>query len=682
MEVALVTFVGAGLTTLSAGFGITVPFGAVASGYELVRFLAGQDNPRTKQLVMEIVAGIWQDWRASGLPSDIAARHVEALPHILDHLRLPDEILVGSIAAAALDLKTGGNTAFHHGRRVAAELVAGARDRGVLAEHDLSEPISFFFLERLFGRLLHERQFMDSLLPSLDAYFHSAQWNVALTTDAGITGDTAQVGASRAQSSAATAQSAETSGLPAADLLASSKSLAMSKPIVPSAADGVDEEHPGEPIADEPTIPAPTERLLDAEDCAEVARRILAIEGLQQLAGQLRLTAAEAIRSGDVSFCDRLLGEAEGHDLKAAQADIAHVRGHLTAAGDTRLARAYIEELRGNGRRAARHYKAAIRCLSTRDVEKRLHLLELQALALMRHGQQHDDTGALEEALASCSEAADLVSRSANVHDWANWQLTTASLLVSLGKHRDGIQRYEAAAQHAANAAEVWLKTHDHAQWAEAQLIRAHALLARGDELKSVTVLREAEQIYGTALGVFARDRTPDQWVAASAGLGQTLVRLGELGNGAACLTGGVQHIASAIDIADRLGIVIDRTSLENARGNALLGLFAELDGEHLAADAIEAFKRALEACDRARYTRQALAIRHRLGMAMWAFGSKRQSTDILGAAAEELLSTLDEAERIDDTARAEDVRDDLRQLYEELGAADAEQTVHLRQIA
>jgi tetratricopeptide (TPR) repeat protein len=552
----------------------------------------------------------------------------------------------------------------------------------VLAEHDLSEPISFFFLERLFGRLLQERQFMDSLLPSLDAYFHSALWNVAPTTDAGMTGHASKTGAGEPRSGAASARSTETTDLSTADLLATSKTTDVSEPIAPIATDIGGVEHSGETIADEPEIAEPTEMLLDAEACAEVARRILAIEGLQQLAGQLRLTAAEAIRSGDVSFCDRLLGEAEGHDLKAAQADIAHVRGHLAAAGETRLVRAHIEELRGNGRRAARHYKAAIRCLSSRDVEKRLRLLELQVLALMRHGEQHNDAEALEEVLVSCSEAAELVSRSANVHDWANWQLTKARLLVSLGKHRDSIQRFEAAAQHAANAAEVWLKTHDHAQWAEAQLIRAHALRARGDELKSVTGLREAEQTYGTALGVFARDRTPDQWVAASAGLGQTLIRLGELGNGSACLTGGLQHIASAIDIADRLGIAIDRASLESARGNAMLGLFAEQDGEHLAADAIEAFKSALEACDRARYTRQALAIRHRLGMAMWAFGSKRKSIDILGAAAEELVSTLDEAERIEDTARAEDVRDDLRLLYEELGAADAEQTVDLRQIA
>jgi hypothetical protein len=68
--------------------------------------------------------------------------------------------------------------------------------------------------------------------------------------------------------------------------------------------------------------------------------------------------------------------------------------------------------------------------------------------------------------------------------------------------------------------------------------------------------------------------------------------------------------------------------------------------------------------------------------MALWALGSRAQSADTLGAAAEELVAVLDEAERIEDLSRAEEVREDLRLLYDDLSATSASANADLRRIA
>jgi tetratricopeptide (TPR) repeat protein len=421
---------------------------------------------------------------------------------------------------------------------------------------------------------------------------------------------------------------------------------------------------------------------LGVEACSQIATRIGAVADASESANELRAIAFEAARAGNIDDCERMLSDAESHDLRAAQSDLPNVRAHLAAAVETRLVRALIEELAGNGKRAARHYKAAQRCLPIKDFAGRLRLAEQQVLALMKHGEQHDDIEALEQAVEASSGAAELVTPTDDPDGWAGWQLTQARLLMSLGRRDGRAERFESAARAANAAAEVWYKSENLIQWAESRLLVGQALHARGDQISSVGVLCEAEGVYRTTLGFFARDRSPEPWIAASAGLGQVLVRLGELGGGLDRLTEGVQHIVSAIDVADRLDLAIDRAALQFARGNALLGLYAEQGSEHLAADAVAALRGALQACDQARYSRQALSIRHRLGMALWALGSRAQSAETLGAAAEELVAVLDEAERIEDVSRAEEVREDLRLLYDDLSATSASDNADLRRIA
>jgi hypothetical protein len=166
---------------------------------------------------------------------------------------------------------------------------------------------------------------------------------------------------------------------------------------------------------------------------------------------------------------------------------------------------------------------------------------------------------------------------------------------------------------------------------------------------------------------VFARDRMPEEWVTASSSLGLVLVRLGELGAGPEVFEESLQHLNAALVVAERTDVRADIARLHMARGNAMLALFAMSDEELLAAEATDAFQAALSSCDCPKHPREAVSMRHRLAMALWAHGVRSGSQERLGAAARELIGVLDQAQDTGDTARVAEVHRDLQTLHNDL---------------
>ena len=674
MEVALVTFVGAGLTSIASGFGIAVPERAMLGGFQLVRFLFGADNPRISTLVTQTVGDIWQDWQASGLPADVAARHIVSLPAIMDVHRPAADLQIGAIAAAKSAVRLRSGPVDVQARRLASEIVGMARASGHLDELGLSAPVAFFFLERLYARLLGELELIESLISSFDIYFYKGLWQAEAE---GI--ETA--GRSSAEQLMAVAAESDATGSQIAEMrqatVAEETETAASDNVVHEAAAHATDNDSGNvaalPVAIEPIDHcAPAEIALDADTralCVRLTETIAAIAGGTAEARALRATAAELVTLGQIGAADRYLSDAEDQDLKAAQIDISNVRSHLSAAAETRAARGAIEEIKGDYRRAARHYIAAVRCLPSNDSLGRWRFGVAQALALTKQSEMHGDASALSEAAQIYADACRQLPPGDAPNEWASTQLTLANLLLVLGERESRIERFDDAARHARAASDAYDSIQEMSDWGRAQLVFGHALRQRGDAVRSVADLEDAQFAYRAALGVFARDRMPEEWVSASSSLGLVLIRLGELGSGPEAFEESLQHLNAALAVAERTNAPADIARLQMARGNALLALFALTDVEPLAGQATAAFRAALNVCDGDKHPREAVSMRHRLAMALWAEGARSGSQEKLGEAARQLIDVLDQAQNLGDDARVYEVHSDLQTLHNDLAA-------------
>lgn len=171
IEVALVKLVGAGLTLLSDGYGETAPPGAMEEGYELVAYLLrhpGADQDLVP-FTQSIVADIWRRWSEAKLPHDVAQQHVAALPALLDRFR-PESGFVTSMIVATLATGRQGVTSNEPALRVTEAIIANARAAGAMGQAGLSEPIIYFFLERLLDRLFADLALVARLRPLVQAF--------------------------------------------------------------------------------------------------------------------------------------------------------------------------------------------------------------------------------------------------------------------------------------------------------------------------------------------------------------------------------------------------------------------------------------------------------------------------------------------------------------------------------
>lgn len=176
MDKALVTFVGAGLSTIVIGLGRKVPAGAIANGQYLVGHLLETNPIETRHIIEGVVREIFVDWRASGVPIAIADAHLEALPAVLDQHRVAQNILVGGLAVAKKSEKEGRRAVTVPARRIAAEFVTLARETQALSRSKLSDSITFYLTERMFAQLLLERRTLIGLTTSMNTYFMKSMW--------------------------------------------------------------------------------------------------------------------------------------------------------------------------------------------------------------------------------------------------------------------------------------------------------------------------------------------------------------------------------------------------------------------------------------------------------------------------------------------------------------------------
>ncbi len=173
LDIALVNFVGAGLTAFAPVHNLTPPKTAAPKAVELLRILHQADADHTAGFVESASRAIWSDWLASGMPNAVAIAHLEKLPGIIE-VHQPDKDLV--VAAFAMtahkpDMLQGAIEA--QARKLSADVVERAREQDAIKDGELSDSVTFFLLETLFRQLLLNRSTVDRARPAMLRFFNS-----------------------------------------------------------------------------------------------------------------------------------------------------------------------------------------------------------------------------------------------------------------------------------------------------------------------------------------------------------------------------------------------------------------------------------------------------------------------------------------------------------------------------
>jgi hypothetical protein len=171
MDQALVTFVGAGLQVLAGGYGIVVPRGAARRGFDLVDHLVRFGGSDVNRLVVDVIAGLWKEWVRSGMPPDIAVQTINVLPAMIDAHRVDRGLVTWAMAASGFEPRGAALSPDTPSQRLAAAIVHSATGARAFEGTDVSAPIAFFFLERLFAGLIAERRLVRELRSPLPLYF-------------------------------------------------------------------------------------------------------------------------------------------------------------------------------------------------------------------------------------------------------------------------------------------------------------------------------------------------------------------------------------------------------------------------------------------------------------------------------------------------------------------------------
>lgn len=192
MERDLVHCVGAAIQVLAAGLGLEAPSGSVERGYEFVAHLAQvSDESRLDGIVTGAVRQVWAEWRLTGLPRTVAARHIAGLAALLEAYRPEPQGIKEALTSASA-------TAFQHTHRrdrraaiaqatrvIASHVADSAARDGVLAARGLSRELSYCLLEQLFLHLLRAHQALRELQPAMATYFADLRREVGRPADPG-----------------------------------------------------------------------------------------------------------------------------------------------------------------------------------------------------------------------------------------------------------------------------------------------------------------------------------------------------------------------------------------------------------------------------------------------------------------------------------------------------------------
>jgi hypothetical protein len=650
MERELVGLLGAGLTSAASGYGMTVPVGAIDAGYTLIDVLSRECGPQVGAALNTMVQNYWLAWQQSGLSREITQQHAGALPAIVELNRPASESFTLAMQSA------------QGAPALAAEILERARTSGDVARAGLDEGTAFILLERLFSVIAADQSVLPQVMAAIDLYLRTDLWK---------SGEGYSQGAVETDPNAppplpdpfpvapanGSAENAAFSRLSPSAIAAVKAGIEMRRPRI---AEGVD---------------------LEAELLLLLTQLIERLVTLAQRTPEITtpaLDAAHHLAGGAFVAADVTLTAAQEILIHLAHKDLGAARKRMQLAAQVLLARATVEEIRLEYRKAARHYASAVRGFTKADTALQWHFLMQQANALFRQNQLFADDAALAEAIRVYDQAGQLDTSLVGGVQWAQGQQRLAEILKMLA-HRERVVEYFAkAAYHAGIAANAYAAENREADAIEMRLLQAEALWLGGDPFGDLPMLDASAHAYRTALAAMTKEKSPEEWANATATFGQMLLRAATLRGDPKLLVESIERLRAAVQFADLSNVEIDRTGTETTLGRALLAEYAG-GGQVLLLDlAATAFRRAIKSATAEKKMITKAELQHELGMTLWAMAERAGDTQSMEHAVEMLGMSVKSFRDENEDQRADAVQQDLSRLLE---APNAPQQIPVRNV-
>lgn len=623
MERELVALLGAGLTAVATGFGVSVPVGAIDRGYLIADVMSREGGPRISATLNTFVQNLWLTWENLAHGRAAITVHAGALPAILE-LNRPSP----AIFSAARQHPDGG-------RLLAVEVIERARQTGDIQRAELDEAIAFQLLETLFQVILAEGERLPEMTAAVNLCLQAGLWREGLA---------AQMPVAAAAPTPAAANPEQ--GLSAltrrvAEPVKAAEPVVTAVPAGPTAA-GVAAllaviDAQGARIADREAAIADASRSMSGT----IARMVTLARQSQEASPPL-LEGARHLADGDFKAADKAFGAAQELFVRRAPMDLSTARQMMYWAADVIAARAEVETLCHDYRKAARHYRAALRCFNRTDLAPQLHFLNLHARCLLEHDKIHKDDAAFAEGLKSLVEACALPPSQVDPRTWAHANLRLAHLHIDLANRSGNPQDFLAAGRHAGQALPILLQLQQVEDIISAHLVQAQAFWRAGDGPGDATLLAGSVAAFKAALDLIARENDPVRWVDSTGLLGQVLLRLATVRGEPKLLSAAIEQLRGAVQYATTCRVPLAAVTTDTALGRALLAEYAA-GGQPLLLDlAATAFRRAIKAANAEKAFARKGELQHELGMTLWAMAERASDAYSLSAAEETLEAAVE----------------------------------------
>ncbi len=645
MERALVRLIGAGLTSVMPGFGVAVPTGAIEGGYALIDVLSRSEVPVAVGLLDRLVQALWLQWQRSGLPRDVADAHMTALPSIMDRNRPPATLVRDALLAAqgSASRPTGNPVS---AREIAAETIALTRQSGDIARAGLDETIAFMLLDQLYAAIIAEVTGVDVIRPFCASYLQQGGWLAPVPTPPSPgpqpQSTTGPPPLPQPVLSQPTPRQPIIARLTLGAVASLRASVEMRRKVFP------DIEAAANALADRTTklidrVAADAERSVDVR--AELTE------------------AAMCIANGSFVESDRALAAAEHQLIQLAQTNLRFARDRMHAAAAVLEYRGDLEAIRFDFRKAARHYRSAMRCFTKTDAARQWQYLMRQAQVLLSQDEINGDQTALTDAAKVCAEAGRMRPEEVGALVWAEGEVRLATFLIALGQREKSHHRFAEAIGHALAACGVFAVERSGTGWLQSQMTLARALWLQGDLVGNQNMLGDAAAACRTALDLLVREEAPQDWAAAAEMLGQILLRQAMVTGSSAQFAEAVDQLRGVLRLAETAKLALNTSQIEACLGRALQGQFTASDQPFLLDLAATAFRRAIKAAHAKDNLTEQAGLQHELGMTLWLMAERTADRISHEAAIETLERSAASFQRLGNVLRTAEVRADIARL-------------------
>ena len=621
-ERELVAVLGAGLTAVSTGFGVAVDVGAIDRGYSLVDILSRESGPRIGANLNAMVQALWLSWSQCGLERDVVARHAEALPAIIELNRPAREVFT-----AALAHQEGSGM-------LAADIITRARQSQDLARAGLDETAAFDLLERTFRAILADRTALSETIAAVDLYLQSGLWRQQ---------------AVEPPSPVSAEPRSATPGNYVLDRLPPSAVSAIAMIAATNA----------NRLAD------PDKAAIESHDALIVL--IANLGGLVERARDVSvplLAASRRLLQGEFADADRSLIAALEVLIARATSDLAIARQMMLWSVEVHDARGRLDLIRFDYRKAARHFRAALRCLTRNDPLLMWEFLNKQAKALVSHDQQHEDTHALVEATDALNQALGLSPAPVDTPALGEARFRLAIIWMRRAERSRKAADFIETALVAGDAATAFSDASNSERLIRVKMMEAEAYWQAGNSAADQAALEASARSFQNAQNRIERGGSPALWIEATSMLGQVLLRMATSREEPKILPAAIEQLRAASQFAAGCGIDgLDMVPTETALGRALLAEYAS-GGQALLLDlAATAFRRAIRMTKAAKDLGKTAALQHELGMTQWAIADLAGDMNAVALAEETLETSIANFRTLQEAESQTAVENDLAQL-------------------